>query len=106
MKTWREWNTSLEELIRRWDVHRDASFPPSIAGVNIDGVELVLIDAEIAMLIQSCLRHGKLSKGGAKELNRLMDELRSVMSRMPESAKPYFNEIVELGELAGRLCEV
>ncbi len=106
MRTYREWNASLVELTRRWGALQDMSFPAGIAGVNIDGVELVLIDADVAMLIRSCIKHGKLSKGGAKELGRLIEELRGVLPRMSASARSYITRLIEVGELALQLREI
>ncbi|MFI1091169.1 hypothetical protein [Streptomyces sp. NPDC020917] len=38
-------------LIELWEEHRHAPYPPGFRGVNIAGVELVLVDADVAGVV-------------------------------------------------------
>jgi hypothetical protein len=95
-----EWNDELLALSRRWEQLRRTRFPSGCAGTNIDGVELVLIDADIAMLIQSALTRAPLRPSAADTLARLADELRPVLPQLSGDATPYFTELVSLAEVA------
>lgn len=45
-------------LARLWEEHWEALFPPSFRGVDFDGVDLVLLDADVAGLVQRELNGG------------------------------------------------
>lgn len=50
-----------DQLARLWEEHRRALFPASFRGVDIEGVDLVLLDADVAGLVQ-------------RELNAVLDD--------------------------------
>ncbi|WP_405015190.1 hypothetical protein [Kitasatospora sp. NBC_01539] len=47
-----------ERLARLWEEHRRALYPDSFRGVDIEGVELILLDADVAGLVQRELNGG------------------------------------------------
>ncbi|MEV7523079.1 hypothetical protein [Streptomyces sp. NPDC091371] len=47
-----------DPLVRLWDEHLRALFPASFRGVDVEGVELILVDADIAGLVQRELKGG------------------------------------------------
>jgi hypothetical protein len=47
-----------DRLAQLWGEHRRALFPASFRGVDIDGVELILLDADVAGLVQRELNRG------------------------------------------------
>ncbi len=47
-----------DQLARLWEEHRRALFPDSFRGIDIEGVELILLDADVAGLVQRELNGG------------------------------------------------
>lgn len=47
-----------DRLSRRWEEHRRAPFPARLRGVDFDGVDLVLLDADVAGLVHRELDGG------------------------------------------------
>jgi hypothetical protein len=54
-----------DRLARLWEEHRSALFPASFRGVDMEGVELILLDANAAGLVQRELNGGLDSDGVA-----------------------------------------
>lgn len=52
-----------------WEEHEKTPFPPGLRGEGIFGVDLVLLDADTAGLVEDFLRAGRLSSK-----QRLVDE--------------------------------
>ncbi|CAL9612866.1 hypothetical protein SUDANB120_05683 [Streptomyces sp. enrichment culture] len=51
------------DLTRLWEEHLRAPFPDGFRGVDVDGVDLVLLDADVAGLVQSELSGGLDDEG-------------------------------------------
>ncbi|MER7762484.1 hypothetical protein [Streptomyces sp. NPDC097619] len=60
-------------LARLWEEHRRALFPDGFRGVDLDGVDLVLLDAEVAGLVQRELTGGLDDTGIASLWSRIAD---------------------------------
>ncbi|MEU9048093.1 MULTISPECIES: hypothetical protein [unclassified Kitasatospora] len=54
-----------ERLARLWEEHRQAPFPESFRGVDIDGADLIQLDAEVAGLVERELGGGLDADGVA-----------------------------------------
>lgn len=78
-------------------------FPPGCVGVNINGVELVLIDADISVFMNSAIVRGPLNRRGADDLARLVDGLRGAIPFICPEGRPYYERLAELAEVAVRL---
>ncbi|MER5974454.1 hypothetical protein ABT112_32910 [Streptomyces sp. NPDC002055] len=52
-----------DRLARLWEEHRRAPFPESFRGVDIAGVELILLDADVAAVLQRELDGGLDTQG-------------------------------------------
>ena len=52
-------------LSQLWDEHMRAAFPAGFRGVNLEGVELILLDADVAGLVQVELNGGLDDSGVA-----------------------------------------
>ncbi|MFF5973366.1 hypothetical protein ACFY7C_17765 [Streptomyces sp. NPDC012769] len=74
---------SEDRLAHLWDVHRRASFPASFRGVDIEGVELVLLDADVAGLVQREL-HGGLDDRGVALLWKCVADLDKILPLIDE----------------------
>ncbi|WP_327281164.1 MULTISPECIES: hypothetical protein [unclassified Streptomyces] len=47
-----------DRLARLWEEHRRALYPDSFRGIDVEGVELILLDADVAGLVQRELNGG------------------------------------------------
>lgn len=54
-----------DRLSHLWEEHRRAPFPAGFRGVDFDGVDLVLLDADVAGLVHRELGHGLDDEGVA-----------------------------------------
>ncbi|MEU6236761.1 hypothetical protein [Kitasatospora sp. NPDC047058] len=73
-----------DRLGRLWEEHRRAPFPASFRGVDIEGVDLVLLDADIAGLVQSEV-DGGLESAGVAVLWRCIADLDKTLPLINEA---------------------
>ncbi|MET9956209.1 hypothetical protein ABZ135_32345 [Streptomyces sp. NPDC006339] len=91
---------SGDRLARLWDEHRRAPFPPGFRGVDVEGVELVLLDADVAGLVQREL-HGGLDDRGVADLWRCVADLDKVLPLIGEAyCASYCARLREMAGLA------
>jgi hypothetical protein len=95
-----EHNDEVDALRRRWAAWRSRPFPRGWAGVDINGFELVLIDADIAELVMSAVERGPLSAQTTGRLAELAEELREALDSIGEDATEYFSELVSMADAA------
>ena len=55
----------MDEIRRLWREHQEAPYPDGFRGVEVAGVELVMLDADIAGCVSTYLK-----KGGCLDLQR------------------------------------
>ncbi|MGW7380654.1 hypothetical protein [Streptomyces sp. NPDC054794] len=72
-----------DRLTRLWEEHRLAPFPASFRGVDIEGVELILLDADVAGLVQRELKAG-LDDSGIAILWACVDDLDKIVPLINE----------------------
>ena len=94
----------MQALARRWALWMDTPYPSGWGGVNIAGCELVLIDADMAMLVKSAVERGPLTQGGAAELARLLDQLRGALPSITGEGAAYFGGLTDMADIAVRLA--
>ncbi|MER6158217.1 hypothetical protein ABT147_22100 [Streptomyces sp. NPDC001868] len=75
---------SEEGLARLWEEHLRAPFPASFRGVDIEGVELVLLDSGVAGLVQGELKGG-LDDGDIADLWGCVADLDKIMPLINEA---------------------
>lgn len=75
-------------------------FPMGLAGEEIEGIELVLLDDACSGLVDKFLGrkgiNGKLDKEDFQLLKELRMDLTTVIPHLSDTTKPYFNELKEL----------
>jgi hypothetical protein len=87
-----------DEVSRLWRKHQHAQFPERLRGVELDGVDLVALEADIAGCVD-----GWRSAGGVLDdalevrLTRRIENLDEVMPQMTSRAEVLYFE---------RLCQV
>jgi hypothetical protein len=70
--------------------HMNAPFPPGAHELDIPGVELELLDADVVGLAQSYLRQARLTAEQQGILNTSVEELRRVLPELPQEMRDYF----------------
>ncbi|MFD8784594.1 hypothetical protein [Kitasatospora sp. NPDC059599] len=88
-----------ERLVRLWEEHRAAAFPASFRGVDIDGADLVLLDAALSALVLRELEGG-LDGEGVADLRARVADLRAVVPLLDEEyCAAYFTRLRTLADL-------
>ncbi|WP_234343586.1 hypothetical protein [Streptomyces sp. WM6372] len=89
-----------ERLARLWEEHRRALYPDSFRGVDIEGVELILLDADVAGLVHSEL-NGGLDDNGIAILWACIADLDKIESLInSEYCASYFTKLRTMAKLA------
>ncbi|MEU6275774.1 hypothetical protein ABZ871_25680 [Streptomyces populi] len=91
----------VDRLVRLWEEHCRAPYPPSFRGVDIEGVELILLDADVAGLVQREL-DGGLDDDGIAILWACITNLDKIMPLINEEYCASFFE--RLRAVAGLLA--
>lgn len=92
-----------ERLSGLWDEHRSAPFPPSDRGRDLGGVDLVLLDANVAGCVSSVLV-GPLDVRRRKILEFSIGQLDVLLPLLTEEdSMLYFRRLHRLAELASTL---
>ena len=90
-----------DEVERLWDEHLGAPFPDGLAGEEIAGVDIVMLDADIAGCVVTWLgNRGRLDEGRKAVLAKCLDDLDSVLPLLQnESAREYYEQLRQLAQL-------
>ncbi|MGW1774907.1 hypothetical protein [Streptomyces sp. NPDC002104] len=87
-------------LSRLWEAHLHALFPDGFRGVDFDGVDLVLLDADVAGLVQRELKGG-LDDSGIASLWACITNLDRIMPHINEEyCASYFTNLRTLVRFA------
>jgi hypothetical protein len=86
---------STEDLIRRlWAEHMAAGFPSRARGLDVAGVDLVLLDSSAAGIIQSAAAGQALMPHQAIAIAPTLEALRTVVPLLGGDMKPYFSRLL------------
>ncbi|WP_439676302.1 hypothetical protein [Embleya sp. MST-111070] len=89
-----------DRLVRLWEEHRCAPYPDSFRGIDVEGVELVLLDADVAGLVQTEL-NGGLDDSGIASLWACIAGLDKVVPLInSEYCASYFARLRTMAKLA------
>ncbi|MEU1289804.1 hypothetical protein [Kitasatospora sp. NPDC005856] len=89
-----------DRLARLWEEHRRALYPDSFRGVDIEGVELILLDADVAGLVQREL-NGGLDDSGIAILWVCIADLDKIIPLInSEYCVSYFAKLRTMAKLA------
>ena len=89
-------NKVIEEL---WKDHESAAFPASCRSVNVRGVDLVSLDADVAGCVDTFVSGGKLNSFQLAVLGLWYRELADVVAALDGEAKAYYARLDRLAEL-------
>ncbi|MFF7994994.1 hypothetical protein ACFZDG_35140 [Kitasatospora xanthocidica] len=88
-----------ERLALLWEEHRRAAFPESFRGVAVDGADLVMLDADVAGLVQRELERGLDGDGLARLWSCVGDLDRAVPLLEEEYCAAYFARLRAVARL-------
>jgi hypothetical protein len=91
----------LDLLSRLWDEHKRATFPPHLRGQDIEGEDMVMLDADIAGCVSSSLS-GPLDGRHRSILLRCLAALEKVVPSISNEggAVEYYSRLREMATLA------
>ena len=81
----------MDELTRLWQMHLEAKYPDGNRGKEVAGIELILLDADIAGCVSTYLAEGgRLDLQRTAILGRCYRDAAVVVSELPSPARDYF----------------
>lgn len=86
----------IEQL---WSEHKSAAFPQYCRGKEIHGVDLVMLDADVAGCVDTFLSRGNLNLFQTAVLGLCCRNLTSSIPLLSEEAKCYYRRLELLAEL-------
>jgi len=93
----------MEAVTRLWQAHLEAEYPDGYRGEEVAGVELILLDADIAGCVSTYLADGgRLDLQRTAILGRCYRDAAVVVSELPSPAREYF---ARLERMAGAVLE-
>ena len=84
---------ALRELLTE---HETTNFPDGFRGVSVAGVDLVMLDADVAGLVQTYAEHGMLGHAQRMILTGCAAEAGRVVPLLPPEARAYFAQVERL----------
>jgi hypothetical protein len=92
--------TVTSEILNLWQQYSSAAFPKGYGHNEIDGIDLPLLDAEIASCIHMYMYNGvQLDSRRAKILRERLIDLNNVVLFLDGDELQYFNRLRELANL-------
>ncbi|MEU6482806.1 hypothetical protein [Streptomyces sp. NPDC046887] len=88
-----------DRLARLWKDHQRAPYPDSYRGIDVEGVELILLDADVAGLVQRELNGGLDDRGTALLWARIADLDKVVTLIKSEYCVSYFARLQRMAKL-------
>jgi hypothetical protein len=81
-----------------WHDHQRDRFPTGCAGKEIFGVDLVMLDADVAGLVSHVVGGTELSVDQRRILTKIREELEFVVPNLPRHAQPYFARLAKIAD--------
>ena len=89
----------MNDIKEKYQEFRNEPFPEGIAGEKIHGIDLVMLDADTAGLIDKFIGYNsKLTRTDFDLLKRLSVELRTVTKELDGQSRTYFSTLWNLAE--------
>ena len=82
-----------------WQEHLATPFPKRLRGKDIDGIDFVVLDADIAGCVSSLLDHGKLNLYQTAVLGLSYQQASHVVSVLSNKEAAYYARLERLAEL-------
>ena len=92
----------LDEGQRLWDEHLSAPFPAGLRGQEIEGIDLVMLDADIAGCVSTWLGNkGRLDEPRRRWLEGSLDDLARILPLLADrDERVYYERLRQLAQLA------
>jgi hypothetical protein len=93
---------SLDEAAQLWAEHQEADFPDRLRGEEIAGVDMVMLDADVAGCVQTWVgSKRRLGEPHRSYLTRCLDDLNRVLRLLDDpSERMYYERLRALARLA------
>ena len=92
--------TIPSEILKLWQQHSSAAFPKGYDGKKINGIDLPLLDAEIAGCIHMYMNNDeKLDSQRVRILRERLIDLNTIVLLLDREELIYFNRLRELANL-------
>ncbi|HXH71825.1 MAG TPA: hypothetical protein VNI58_03310 [Mariprofundaceae bacterium] len=92
--------SDMNEITELWDQFRNAPFPRELGGEEIDGVELVLLDADAAAVVSTFIgKSGKISEQQIQLLEGYVKDASQVLPKLNGEGMHYFALLLKLCDL-------
>jgi hypothetical protein len=82
-----------------WQEHREATFPSVCRGHDVDGIDFVILDADIAGCVSSYLRRRELDLWRTAVLGVCYRNVSYVLGRMPVEGRDHFERLERLARM-------
>ncbi len=90
----------MNTLTKLWEAHRADRFPKELAGKEINGIDLVLLDADIAGCIMTVIGSaGRIDGGKAEILRECLKDLNNVITGLNDNGKRHYERLKRMAEL-------
>ena len=87
------------EIIELWRQHSSATFPKGYSGKKLNGIDLSLLDAEIASCIHIYINQGSLEYRHLESLSNRLIDLNTIVLLLNSEELIYFNRLRTLADL-------
>lgn len=82
-----------------WREHMEAPFPARLRGEDVNGVDMVMLDADIAGCVVSCSYGAQRPSAEHRDVLRLcMEDLAKVLPDLSEGEARYYERLGRMGE--------
>ncbi len=93
-------NKKLEKIKEVWEAHKSSNFPSDCRGEEIEGIDLVMLDVDIAGCVTTYIgSKGVLEYQKIEILKKCREELNIVLSKLRGLSKEYYAHLNELVNL-------
>ena len=84
---------TLQDIDVLWGQHKQAPFPVAASGAEVEGINLVLLDADTSGCVSYFLGCRRLDKKRCTILQNCEKELRTIAPKLRPQIKPYFERL-------------
>ncbi len=91
--------TISAEILNLWKQYSAAVFPKGYGEKQVNGIDLPLLDAEIAGYVRQYINHAGLERRQVKLLSERLVDLNTVMLLLNDEELAYFNRLRDLANL-------
>jgi hypothetical protein len=85
-----------------WQEHLDSPFPKGFRGKSLNGIDFVMLDANIAGCVQTFVKRGKLNMYQLAMLGLCYHDALFVIPTLNDEGSAYFSRLERLAELVLR----